>query len=64
LALALGNYASPKSDNTEGDAEVNIVKAAITKSAFKFAILVEEETEFLLSLLYCTELYFHSNKVK
>jgi len=53
----------------EGDADVEITKAAVTKSAFKCTTLVGEDTDVLLLLfyyaeaIYCTELYFPSNKV-
>lgn len=54
----------------EGDADVEIAKAAVTKSAFKSTTLVGEDTDLLVLLLFysvktnCTELYFRSDKAK
>ena len=54
----------------EGDADVEIAKAAVTKSTFKSTTLVGEDTNLLPLLLYyaeaskCTELYFRLDKVK
>lgn len=54
----------------EGDADVEIAKAAIAMSAFKSTTLVGEDTDLLVLLLYhvvvskCTELYFRSDKAK
>lgn len=52
----------------EGDADVEIAKAAVTNSASKSTTLIGEDTDLLLLLLYyvveanCTELYFRSDK--
>ena len=54
----------------EGDADVGIAKAAVTKPAFKFTTLVGENTDLLVLLLFysvttnCTALYFRSDKAK
>ena len=54
----------------EGYADVEIGKAAVTKSAIKSTTFVGEDTDLLLLLLYyteatnCTELYFRTDKVK
>ena len=54
----------------EGDSDVEIAKAAVTKSTFKSTALVGEHTNLLPLLLYypeaskCTELYFRLDKVK
>ena len=54
----------------EGDADVDIAKAAVTMSAFKSTTLVGEDTDLIVLLLYhvvvtnCTELYFRSDKAK
>ncbi|KAI3379074.1 hypothetical protein SNEBB_002215 [Seison nebaliae] len=54
----------------EGDADVEIAKAAATMSSFKSTTLVGEDTDLLVLLLHhaspssCTELYFRSDKGK
>ena len=52
----------------EGDADLDIVKAAVAMSAYKSTTLIGEETELLVLLLYhapandCKHLYFRSDK--
>jgi len=53
----------------EGDADVDIVKAAVTMSTFKSTTLIGEDTDLLILLLYhgkmdSKELYFRSDKGK
>ena len=54
----------------EGDADTDIVKAAVKMSASKSTTLIGEDTDLLVLLLYyieltnCTELYFRSDKAK
>ena len=54
----------------EGDADVDIAKAAINMSAMRPTTLIGEDTDLLVLLLFhtdvskCTELYFLSDKVK
>ena len=53
----------------EGDAELDIVKAAVAMSAYKSTTLIGEDTDLLVLLLYrvpahdCKHLYFRSDKV-
>ena len=52
----------------EGDADLDIVKAAIAMSAYKSTTLIGEDTDLLVLLLYhvpannCKRLYFQSDK--
>ena len=54
----------------EGDADVEIAKAAISMTAFRPTSLIEEDTDLLVLLLFhtdvskCTSLYFGSDKEK
>lgn len=55
--------------HAEGDADVDIVKAAITMSSYKSTTLIGEDTDLLVLLLYlgakdCKDLYFRSDKHK
>ena len=55
--------------HAEGDADVDIVKAAITMSSCKSTTLIGEDTDLLVLLLYlgvkdCKDLYFRSDKHK
>ena len=54
----------------EGDADVEIAKAAISMSTFRPTSLIGKDTDLLVLLLFhtnvskCTSLYFRSDKVK
>ncbi|KAG1681449.1 hypothetical protein GQR58_011839 [Nymphon striatum] len=54
----------------EGDADVEIAKAAVANAASRSTTLIGEDTDLLLLLLFymvetnCIELYFRSNKAK
>ena len=55
--------------HAEGDADVDIVKAAITMSSFQSTTLIGEDTDLLVLLLFYAEssshdLYFRSDKNK
>ncbi len=55
--------------HAEGDADVDIVKAAITMSSYKSTTLIGEDTDLLVLLLYlaakdCKNLYFRPDKHK
>ena len=52
----------------EGDADVAIVKAAVSMTSFKTTTLIGEDTDLFVLLLHCTfnnnakKIYFHSDK--
>ena len=53
--------------HAEADADVDIVKAAVTMSSYKSTTLVGEDTDLLILLLYyanddCKDLYFRCDK--
>ena len=54
----------------EGDADLDVVKAAVAMSAYKSTTLIGEDTDLLVLLLYhaaandCKDLYFRSDKGK
>ena len=56
--------------HAEGDADVDIAKAAVTASSYSSTTLIEEDTDLLVLLLYYYEeqdsndLYFRSDKDK
>jgi len=55
--------------HADGDADVDIVKAAITMSSYKSTTLIGEDTDLLVLLLYhgakdCKDLYFGLIKTK
>ena len=70
IKLISGRLREKGCDNiqAEGDADLDIVKAAVAMSAYKSTTLIGEDTDLLVLLLYhapandCKHLYFRSDK--